>query len=137
MYQQICVNSCIQSRIFGFLKIVINLIKIIISLIKFSDQKNKPSSTSIEKLENQIKELRTLISWTMNYVQLANQKKIAVDEFRKNLEKQFDQNPENDSVIGLEILRPAKIQILSYLEFKYRILSLLTLKMQSGKARIG
>lgn len=95
-------DFCLQlfcSLIYVFGKIVIHLIKIIIALIKFPDQKNAPDCTSIEKLENQIKDLRTRISWTMDYVQLANQNKDtrALDEFRKNLEKQFDQDPDDEN----------------------------------------
>ena len=71
----------------------------IIGVLKFPNQKNAPSSTSIEKLENQIKELRTRISWTMDYVQLANQNTdtSALNEFRKNLEKQFDQDADDEN----------------------------------------
>lgn len=94
-------DFCLQlfcSLIYVVGKIVIHLIKIIIALIKFPDQKNAPSSTSIAKLENQIKDLRTRISWTMDYVQLANQNKDtrALDEFRKSLEKTFDQEPDDE-----------------------------------------
>lgn len=80
-------------------KIVIHLIKILVGILKFTNQKNELSSTSIDKLENQIKKLRIGIRWTMDYVQLSNQNKdtSALHEFRKNLEKQFNEDPENEN----------------------------------------
>lgn len=71
----------------------------IIDFIPFSNKKNDSSSTSIKTLENQLKELRTRISWTMDYVQLVKQNKDTrpLDEFRKNLEKQFDEDSDNQN----------------------------------------
>ena len=85
----------------------ITLIQMIDRLFESSQDPNSLiNQTNIKQMEDvnasiqeQIKELRTRISWTMDYVQLANQNKDtkALDEFRKNLEKQFEEDPDEDA----------------------------------------